>query len=44
VLCLGGRFVDDETALEIVRVFLNTEMDKDPKYKKRMDIADGTVS
>ena len=41
VLCLGGRFVDAKTAFEIVDTFLNTKLDPNPKYKQRMDIADG---
>lgn len=44
VLCLGGRFIDAKTAFEIVDTFLSVSADKNPKYKKRMDIADGTVS
>jgi RpiB/LacA/LacB family sugar-phosphate isomerase len=44
VLCLGGRFTDSQTALEIVKVFLTADMDKNPKYKRRMGKADGTVS
>lgn len=43
ILCLGGRFIDDATAFAVVDAFLSTPMDKNPKYKKRMDIADGTV-
>ncbi|MDR1917447.1 MAG: RpiB/LacA/LacB family sugar-phosphate isomerase [Christensenellaceae bacterium] len=44
VLCLGGRFTDTETAFEIVDTFLNTAADENPKYKRRMEIADGIVS
>jgi ribose 5-phosphate isomerase B len=44
VLCLGGRFTGEKTALDIVDAFLHTEPDDNPKYKKRMEAADGTVS
>jgi ribose 5-phosphate isomerase B len=44
ILCLGGRFIDTKTAFAVVDTFLSTPADKNPKYKKRMDIADGTVS
>jgi len=43
VLCLGGRFMDKKTAFAVVDVFLKTERDKNPKYKKRMEMADGIV-
>ncbi len=36
VLCLGGRFVDEATALTIVDTFLQTSMDPNPKYVRRM--------
>ncbi len=39
VLCLGGRFVDTKTALAIVDTFLNTPMDTNPKYQRRMAAA-----
>lgn len=39
VLCLGGRFISNEEALAIIDVFLNTEMDSNPKYQRRMAIA-----
>lgn len=39
VLCLGGRFISDEEALAIIDTFLNTEMDSNPKYQRRMAIA-----
>jgi ribose 5-phosphate isomerase B len=41
VLCMGGRFMDKKTAVEIVEMFLNTKLDGNPKYKNRMNIADG---
>jgi ribose 5-phosphate isomerase B len=44
VLCLGGRFTDEHAAFEIIDAFLNTAADKDPKYKRRMETADGIIS
>jgi ribose 5-phosphate isomerase B len=44
VLCLGGRFTDTKTAFEIADAFLDTGVDENPKYKRRMSIADGTFS
>lgn len=43
VLCLGGRFVRLADAIKMVDAFLTTPMDADPKYKHRMDLADGSV-
>ncbi|MDR0383719.1 MAG: RpiB/LacA/LacB family sugar-phosphate isomerase [Christensenellaceae bacterium] len=37
VLCLGGRFVDFNTACRIIEVFFKTESSPDLKYKKRME-------
>lgn len=42
VLCLGGRFVSVADAVKMVDAFLNTALDADPKYKHRMNIADGS--
>jgi ribose 5-phosphate isomerase B len=39
VLCLGGRFLDVAVALTIVDTFLNTAMDPNPKYQRRMKAA-----
>ncbi len=39
VLCLGGRFLDVPLALTIVETFLQTEMDANPKYQRRMKAA-----
>ena len=39
VLCLGGRFIDVPVALTIVDTFLNTAMDANPKYQRRMKAA-----
>jgi ribose 5-phosphate isomerase B len=44
VLCLGGRFIETGAAFDVIDAFLGTEADKNPKYKRRMNIADGTVS
>ena len=41
ILCLGGRFVEENTALKMVDTFLNTEMNPDPKYQRRMALACG---
>lgn len=43
VLCLGGRFLDTNEAIDIISAFINTEPDANPKYKARMEIADGTA-
>lgn len=43
VLCLGGRFVRLADAIKMVDAFLTTPMDADPKYKHRMNLADGSV-
>lgn len=43
ILCLGGRFVEENTALKMVDTFLNTEMNPDPKYQRRMAIACGDL-
>jgi ribose 5-phosphate isomerase B len=42
ILCLGGRFLDKDTAFNIVTAFINTEIDPNPKYKNRMNTADGS--
>ncbi|MCM1404405.1 MAG: RpiB/LacA/LacB family sugar-phosphate isomerase [Prevotella sp.] len=36
VLCLGGRFIDQAVALTAVDTFLQTDMNPDPKYQRRM--------
>ncbi len=41
VLCLGGRFVDTAVALTMVDTFLNTPMNPNPKYQRRMALASG---
>lgn len=41
VLCLGGRFIDETVALTVVETFLNTAMDPNPKYQRRMALASG---
>ena len=41
VICLGGRFVAESTALTIVDTFLTTPMDPNPKYQRRMALACG---
>jgi ribose 5-phosphate isomerase B len=42
VLCLGGRFLEVDEANKIVNTFLETELDVNPKYKTRMNAADGS--
>jgi len=41
IMCLGGRFLDSATALTMVETFLNTSMDANPKYQRRMALACG---
>ena len=41
VLCLGGRFVEEHVTLAAVDTFLQTEMDTNPKYQRRMALACG---
>ena len=41
VLCLGGRYVEEATALVMVDTFLKTPMDSNPKYQRRMALACG---
>lgn len=41
VLCMGGRFMDQAVALTAVDTFLNTPMNQDPKYQRRMALASG---
>ena len=41
ILCLGGRFMEEATALTAVDIFLNTPMNTDPKYQRRMALASG---
>jgi len=36
VLCLPGRFLNSEEALEILDVFLNTDFDDQEAYKRRV--------
>lgn len=40
VLCLGGRFLDINSAKKMVTTFLTTAVDPDPKYQRRMQQAD----
>ena len=39
VLCLGGRFLDVSLALTMVDTFLQTPVDPNPKYQRRMAAA-----
>ncbi|MCL2846942.1 MAG: ribose 5-phosphate isomerase B [Firmicutes bacterium] len=39
VLCLGGRFIDADTALNITKIFLTTEFLGD-KYLRRMQLVE----
>ena len=41
VLCLGVRFVEEHVALAAVDTFLQTAMDANPKYQRRMALACG---
>ncbi len=41
ILCLGGRFMEEATALTAVDIFLSTPMNSDPKYQRRMALASG---
>ena len=41
VLCLGGRFMEQATALAAVDTFLKTPMNSNPKYQRRMAVASG---
>ena len=41
IMCLGGRFVEEATALVMVDTFLKTPMDSNPKYQRRMALACG---
>ena len=41
ILCLGGRFMEEATALTAVDTFLSTPMNSDPKYQRRMALASG---
>lgn len=43
ILCLGGRFVEEATALAMVDTFLKTPMNSDPKYQRRMALASGDL-
>lgn len=43
ILCLGGRFVTFAEAQPMVEAFLTTPLDANPKYKHRMNIADGSA-
>ncbi len=37
VLCLGGRVIDEDTALKLVDIFLNTQFDGG-RHQKRLDL------
>ncbi len=37
VLCLGGRIVGIELALEIVRAYLGAEFSNEPRHRRRVD-------
>ncbi len=39
VLCLGGRFIEQMVALNVVDTFLTTPADSNPKYARRMAAA-----
>lgn len=41
VLCLGGRFIEQNVALAAVETFLTTAMNPNPKYQRRMALASG---
>ncbi len=42
VLCLGGRFLDEASAKQMVDIFLTTAVDPNPKYQQRMHAVDGS--
>jgi ribose 5-phosphate isomerase B len=37
VLCLGGRVLDDENAIKLVNVWLNTDFSGEERHKKRIN-------
>ncbi len=43
IVCLGGRFINKDKAIKIVDAFLSTPVNPNPKYKERMNIADGSL-
>lgn len=47
IICLGGRIIDEETAVKLADIFLNTEFEGD-RHTKRVDmitaIEEGTFS
>jgi ribose 5-phosphate isomerase B len=44
VLCLAGRYLDFRNAQEILKVFLETEADSDPRHIRRVEMLDRNVS
>lgn len=40
VLCLGARMLSSEQALEILKTFLSTDEDKDPRHERRVEQLD----
>lgn len=39
ILCLGGRVIGIEAALDLINIFLNTEFElENPRHKKRLDM------
>ncbi len=37
VLCMGSRVIGPSLAMEVVRAFLQSEMDPHPRFKRRLD-------
>jgi len=37
VLCLGARVIGDELARALVRAFMSTSLDPDPRFRRRLD-------
>jgi ribose 5-phosphate isomerase B len=37
ILAIGGRFVTEETMMQAVKDWLETDFSKDPKYQRRLD-------
>ncbi len=44
VLCLDGRFMDFETVIEIVTIFLDTKFSDDPRHIRRIGMLSRTGS
>lgn len=39
VLCLGGRVLDNEKAVELARIFVNTDFEvENPRHQRRIDM------